>query len=157
MGVFSTIAASYPDAAKRKGIYAQFPEDMDDWSCSQWMAYHRDILVKHGRASAKYYIEQDAGRVGWVADLNECKYDCDFVKYFAAYGMSVGNIFSNLYCAATTAVTAVKDSAQAVSNTTKGVANATSILSSGKLFIAAGIIGGIWWLNKKSNGKSKNK
>lgn len=157
MSIVTTIRPSYP-LSKSKGIYDQFPNDMDDWSCMQWIQYHKNILYRNGRASAKYYLENDGSRIGMFADVNNCKYDCSFVEYFRGQGIDVGNIFSNIYCAGAVVVKSAKDTAESVSNVVTGVTNTTKVFKSGNLFLA-GLLGvGIYYINKKTNenGKKRN-
>lgn len=104
--MFSTIRPTSPDPS----TYADLPQDQDYWGCQHWRTYYDRNKQSLGKAKAIEIFRVDSDRIGWWADLYKCKYDCDFVNYFEnEMGENVGNIFSKVYCGASTIVTTAHD------------------------------------------------
>lgn len=95
MGVWSTIRPTSPDSS----TYADLPEDQDDWGCQQWRVYYDRNKASLGKSEAVEILRMDTDRIGWFADIHNCKYDCEWAHYFEReLGEDVGNIFSKVYC-----------------------------------------------------------
>lgn len=153
MGLFTTVTPTSP----LKSSYLGFPEDMDDWSCTQWMAYWNRNKNGLGLAKAREIFLIDIENVGSFADVQTCKYDCGFVNFFKKEGFQdVGNIISNAYCAADSAVNTVSTAVETVSNTVGNVGDTLAMVTKPKVIIAAAILGGILWYNYKSSNSRKN-
>ena len=157
MAWYSVVSPSSP----LPSTYAGLPDDMDNWSCANFITYWENLKASTiARANARAIFLADVGNTGAWADVNLCKYDCSFVNYFESEGFAdVGNIFSTLWCAANTVATAtntvataVSAGAPAVSNTASAASNITSDLSKltqPKALIAVGIVGGLLWYELK--------
>lgn len=153
MGIFTTVTPTSP----LKSSFAGFPKDMDDWSCSQWIAYWNRNKAGLGVAKAREIFLIDMDNIGSFADVNTCKYDCGFVNFFKKEGFQdVGNIISNAYCAADSAVNTVSDAVTSVSDTVGNVGDTLAMLTKPKVLIAAAILGGIVWYNYKTSKGKKN-
>lgn len=156
MGVFTTVKPSRP-------VYAVgLPEDMDDWTCQNWITYHQRMTQKLALWYANQLIQTDAERVGWFANIHSCKYNCGFVNYFQSKGIKdIGNIFSKLYCTASNVVTTTGDTiTNAVDNVGNVITNVTKTASSitkPSFLIAGGVAVGLYFLNKYENGKRKKR
>lgn len=96
MAWYNTILPTSPESS----TYADLPEDQDNWSCDQWIAYYNRNKEKLGQAEAENIIRNDMTRGTIWSDSRFCTYDCSFVDFFEKeFGENVGNIFSDIYCA----------------------------------------------------------
>ena len=109
------------------GIYA--------WNCANWQSWH-EALEEHYQStttangiwkSAWMHEDNECIVLGTLCpDTSYCRYDCDFVEYFASKNMTVGNLFSNIYCDLSSIVLnlveTIDNVSQGVNNTTKTVA-----------------------------------
>lgn len=140
MGVFSDYRVSNAPVADAIGL----PKDADEWSCGQWKSYYLQLKTKFGKARALQLFEQDVAGASFFASVNNCKYDCEFVRSFQREGLQAGNIISKLYCTADTVVTATGDVAGAVGN----VGKTTNILTSPPILMIGAGIALFYFLNK---------
>jgi len=158
MGIFSDTIPSAPNLS----TYSGFPSDQDDWNCSQWIAYYKNCKKFYGQDKAISIISIDAENSSIFADVNACKYDCNFVKYFESEGFgSVGNIFSKTFCTADKAVDVVKDAvttAETVVDSVGNVGDTLAIVTKPKILIALAILGGfVYYQYKKPTFKRRTK
>lgn len=139
MSWYLTKLASISDA----DIISGFDVDQDNWTCDNWKVYYTRIKAKYGQQKASDTIQLDVGNAGFFANVNNCKYDCDFVNFFDGEGITGGNIFSKLYCGTSNAVSSV---AGAVDN----VAQTASFVTSPVILIGALVtIGYIYYGRKR--------
>ena len=132
---------SAPDSS----VYRSLPTSTDDWTCADWQTYYLNCEKQYGSARAAMIVQSDGDRVGWFAKLHLCKYDCNWVKWFTARGMSGGNVFSKLYCG-------VEDVAGSVGNVAGTANSITSALQKYWPIIAIGAI-----LILGNNGKKRGR
>lgn len=105
------------------------------WNCADWQAWHEALELHFESTTTANGIWKSA----WLHEDNECialgvlcpdtsycRYDCDFVKYFASKGMTIGNIFSNTVCDLSSIVLNIVET---VDNVTQGVNNTTKTVS----------------------------
>jgi hypothetical protein len=120
-------------------IYDTFSNYWDGvytWNCADWQAWHVALETHFGSTSTANGLWKSA----WLHDDNycivlgsfgcpktsNCRYNCDFVKYFASKDMEIGNVFSNGYCDLTSIVLNIIET---VDNVTQGVNNTTKTVS----------------------------
>ncbi len=65
--------------------------------CSDWIAYHKNLVNLYGREKANelwlhYWNKQSP----WSNNRNWCKYNNEFNGYLKSQGIDVGNIFSDV-------------------------------------------------------------
>jgi hypothetical protein len=136
MGTFSKTLASSPVAS----TYAGFPPDMDDWSCAQWKTYYQNNVKALGKDRALQIVDVDSENVGMFATVHSCLYDCEWVKYFKAEGLSASNIFSTLYCGASNIATSAVNTAVNSAGVIENVTGAAKSFSGSKLLIGGAIL-----------------
>lgn len=132
MGIFSTVLPSDNDT----NLYPNFPRDMDDWTCSNWLNYYKNLKEKYGKDKALQIFTTDIEKVGWFANVHNCKYDCDWIAYFKAEGLTGGNFISKIYCTGVNTVDTVSDVAGNVGDAVKTVTDKKFIIGAGILFAA---------------------
>lgn len=143
MGLFSDTKVSHPRYA------VGMPTDQDEWTCSNWIAYHKNLQTYFTKAYSNLIIQQDAERCGWFASVHNCKYDCGFVNYFKAQGISdIGNIFSKLWCATDAAVDNFGNAVDNVSQTVTNLSKTARLVSKPGVLIAGGLLVGFYFLDK---------
>ena len=94
-GIFTTISPT----SSLPSTYAGFPLDQDDWVCAQWDSYYERNKTALGQKKALEIFSIDTNRVGSFANLELCKFDCEFVKKFRALGWNI-TWLSTVYCGA---------------------------------------------------------
>jgi hypothetical protein len=130
-GIFTTVRPTSPIPS----TYAGLPEDMDDWSCAEWVTYHKRVKAALGKDKAIDIVSRDSDSIGIWANSNSCKYNCEWSRYFKSEGIDPGsNIFSSLYC-----------TAENVSNTAEGITSPGFLKP---LIVIAVIGGGAYIANK---------
>lgn len=141
MSLFFATPASSPLPSS----YADLPPDIDDWSCDQWKIYYTRNKAAYGQAKAISIVSTDSANTSSITSNSQfCKYDCDFVNFFAKEGLVTGNIFSKAYCTVDAVATAVENTADTASNVTGSLKSFTS----SKLF-SIGLIAGLGYLAVK--------
>jgi len=127
------------------------------WSCTEWMHWHKELVKSFGRnkANEMFVLEFDK-QSSFDLQVNTCKYNSDFVKYFKSQGLNAGNVLSNLIINTGKVVDEVGGGANELA---KGVnSTARTLKTFVPLLIAAVGIGGIYYLYKnylKGNKKIK--
>ncbi len=126
----SNVLASFPN----------IPEDMDDWSCSLWILYYKEIKKLLGQERAVEILEQDSERVGMFSTLNlSCKSDCGMINFFKSEGIPTGNFISNTFCAANDVVVGAGDLASGAGKTASMFAKLLPVIMIGGV-----IVGGVY-------------
>lgn len=106
------------------------------WNCADWKAWHQ-ALETHFQSTIK---ANGIWESAWLHDDNycwllgafvcpktsNCRYDCDFVKYFASKDMNIGNLFSNVTCDLSNIILNIVET---VDNVSQGVNNTTKTVS----------------------------
>ena len=134
--------------------YGDLPDDLDNFSCGNWITYHNRLKSGFGKDKAISIVKKEVERVGMFADIHACKYDCDFVNFFEKEGYgNVGNIFSKTYCTSVQVVDTVGNTVKNTGDTIAGVGNVVNSLINTKTIIAGGLIFAVYMLNKNEDGK----
>lgn len=118
------------------------------WNCADWQAWHEALEAYYQSTTTANGIWKSA----WLHEDNycfalgqficpvtsNCRYDCDFVEYFASKGMEIGNLFSNTVCDLSNIILNLTESAQ---NVSQGVKDTTKTVSKLLPFAAVAVIG----------------
>jgi len=123
------------EAASTSTITYQSIPNLKNWGCTEWILYHKALAAQVGKTKAAEIWTTYFKRLSvWSSVYNWCKYNNEFSSYLKAQGIDVGNIFSDIHNAASSAA-----------KTT------LSLLNIGIKILpwAAGAYG-IWWLSKNT-------
>lgn len=130
-GVFTDLKPSSPYPQ----TYAGYPDDMDDWECSQWYYYLYDNIMLAGKEQAVRWFNIDADSVSFWSDFHSCRYDCDWVNRIKEIGgkdLETGaNFLSTTYCGTTETI-------EDIPKVSKDVVTAARVVP--YVAVAAGII-----------------
>lgn len=128
-------------------IYDSISNDWNNvhiWTCADWQTWHEELEIHYESTriangiwkSAWLHEDNECIALGILCpDTSWCRYDCDFVKYFASKDMEVGNLFSNAVCDLSNVVLNLTETAETASETAKK----TSKFISNSLPWAAGL------------------
>lgn len=108
------------------------------WNCADWQAWHEALEVHYQSTTTANGIWKSA----WLHEDNycfalgqficpktsNCRYDCDFVEYFASKDMNIGNLFSNVTCDLTNVILNLTESAENISEGVKETSETVSNL-----------------------------
>ncbi len=79
--------------------YTDYPEDQDDWSGHQFIAYFEANKLMVGKTKAAFYVSQDVAQLHLFADIYDSDFNCYVVGYFAnKMGIDYPNPLSYTYC-----------------------------------------------------------
>lgn len=134
--------------------FPNLPDDLDIFSCADWKIYYEKLVVALGKVKASSELQREGGRAGMWANLQYCKYNCDWIRYFTKQGLpNGGNIFSKVYCAGDSVATAVNNAATTAGNVT----GALSKLTNNPIIpiVAMGAIGYYFYKNHYAGKKKK--
>lgn len=127
---------------------------IEAWSCTDWKNWHIE-LESHYNSTAKANQVWEAAwdspqnkcnflGIMFCPDTDYCRYDCDWVKYFASKGVTnLNSLMSGVYCDLSNVVLNITGAASDVS---QGVANTSNLL---KWAIPVGAIAGGYFVYKK--------
>jgi hypothetical protein len=139
------IFGNTPPSSPLPSTYAGFGPDIDDWACDTWKEYYIRNKAAFGKEKAQTILNRDiANTNSFSGHIQWCKYDCEWVKYFASEGLKTGNVFSESYCAGTAVVSAVEHTAETADNLTGSVSKLTS-----SKVLSLGLIAGAGYLALK--------
>lgn len=123
--------------------FPNIPEDMDDWGCSLWILYYKEIKKVLGKDRAVEILEQDSERVGMFSTLhNTCKFDCGMINFFKSEGIPTGNFITNTFCAANDVVVGAGDVASGAGKAASSFAKLLPVVMIGGI-----IVGGVYVYN----------
>lgn len=79
-----------------------------NWTCQQWIDWHKANVVKYGAPKANQKFVQYASEVsGWASD-HFCPYESSFAAYFQDQGINFDNPLASLYVTGTDVATNVE-------------------------------------------------
>lgn len=127
--------------------WTSYRAGLTPWTCIDWVNYHKALKNHHGdQAKANMIWETD-----WADPDNECgilicpdtsycRYNCNFVEYFASQGIRIGNIVSNAAC----------DISDVVANTTGAIKDVSDgIKATSSIFALAIPAVAVIWVGSK--------
>lgn len=134
--------------------WANYRAGLVPWTCIDWVSYHK-ALKTHYRDLPK---ANNIWKTEWAdrdnscfilgsficPDTSKCRYNCNFVEYFASQGIKIGNVLSNSVCNISNVVTDLTASA---SNITSGIRTTTNVVGAVAPF-AIGTFLFLWGNNK---------
>lgn len=98
------------------------------WNCADWQAWHEALEVHFKSTttangiwkSAWLHGDNECIALGIICpDTSYCRYDCDFVQYFASKNMAIGNLFSNAVCDLSNVVLNLTETVETTSESVK--------------------------------------
>ena len=112
------------------------PATPDTWSCEDWKVRHQMMVKKYGRDRANSLFKSAwEKQSGWDYHFNFCKYNTDWVNYFASQGLDMRSILSTIF----TGGTELLDNTL---NTVNSTVEATgSLAKSAKFILPVALIG----------------
>lgn len=135
MGFFSS--APDPTNADSQPPLSEFDSQ---WGCTEWQQWHQANVVKYGKDQANQkFITQFNALSRWNQEYSFCKYNCDWVRYFAGYGIDVSDVASRLVCSG---ISVVDSAGNIVTNGAQGLETTSSLI---KYLLPVAVIGaGVW-------------
>lgn len=115
-----------------------------EWSCATWKHWHvalethfKDTKKANAIWEVAWQHPDNACAWGVCPDTQYCRYDCDFVEYFATKGIDIGNTVSKSLCDLSSVVLNIVSAAD---NLSEGIKDSTNTLKNIAPFATIGLV-----------------
>lgn len=119
-----------------------------DWSCEDWIAYHKALKAELGKDQAdQTWLQAWNEQSAWASNYNWCKYGAAFNSYVNAEKLPVTHLLADLFSGGTRVGENVIGAAESTSKVPINVANVLKWLVPTVLILV--VIGAIIYFGKK--------